>query len=119
MNEPLPCCLAFAALALQQADENFFFLASQSASLPTLDNRAGGQMSRQAGVQGRRSTTLLVEPLRTIRLVIDNWTDVALCPSQIVTSRRVLHLLAPDPQWVIGGLFISKYLHFVCVHLSF
>ena len=96
MNEPLPCCLAFAVFALQQADK-IFFLASQSASLPTLDNRAGGQMDRQAGmqagVQGRRSTTLLVEPLRTIRLVIDNWTDVALCPSQIVTSRRVLHLL--------------------------
>ena len=49
MNEPLPCCLAFAAFALQQADDNFFFLASQSASLPTLDNRAGGQMGRQAG----------------------------------------------------------------------
>ena len=31
-----------------------FFLAFQSASLPTLDNRAGGQMGRQAGRQACR-----------------------------------------------------------------
>ena len=54
MNEPLPCCLAFAAFALQQADENFF-LASQSASLPTLDNRAGGQMGKAGREAGRRA----------------------------------------------------------------
>ena len=80
MNPLLDATLAFAALAL--ACRFLFFFLSFS-----IDDAAALAKREQAG----RRTTLLVEPLRTIRLVIDNWTDVVSAVGQALSSRRHAH----------------------------